>query len=155
MVERAYRAVRAFILERVNPLLPLYEGGGVSMPALEAEDIAFGALDAVRQRGRTLCSVWPESMEDAEDDIDGRDAVLVSARVAFYCRGADYAELAPRASRYASCFKRAVEADWTLSGKAQSARVARAEFQWDCGPAERQAAGCEIEMEITMVAEEE
>lgn len=152
-MERVYQAVKAFLLEAVNPLLPEYEDEGARLPPLTEETIVFGALDPARLPAGTVCAVFPESLEEAAESIDGEGAVRAEATVTFLCSGAPYPELIARACRYALCLRRAVRDDWTLGASAQDAQVKRVNFFPDCGVTEKQASASEAELTIIMTEE--
>lgn len=149
-MERAFSALRRFILSNVNPALPFYEDAETAMPQVSDCDISFGTTDAMKGAGATLCSIWPESLDAGEGDIAGAALLEAQVTVTFFCRGAGYPEILRRACRYAACFRHELRRDWSLGGMASDSEIRSVRFYPDCGAAERQAAACEIEMTIAL-----
>ena len=152
-MERAFDALRRFILREVNAALPLYEDGRASLPLLSERTALFGVVDPLKAAGDTLCAIYPESLEELGGQVSGEGLASVSVTVTFLCRGAPHEELLRRACRYAACFRACVAADGSLGGAARDSSAKRVNFLPDCGVADRQAAASEIEMSITFEEE--
>ena len=153
-MERVFKALKDFILADMNGELALFEDDAASLPPLSERAVVFGAIDPLKMTGDTLCSIYPETIEDDPDMIDGLDRFNAKVSVTFLCRGAKYEELMARACRYARAFKRAAQKDWSLGGRVEDARVEMFEFFPDCGIAEKQATACEISLIVTLEEEE-
>lgn len=149
-MERAYNALKKFILEKVNTRLSFYEDAETALPQVWHEDISFGTADSLKSAGATLCAIWPEALEAAGANIAGEDSLEAEVTVTFFCRGAEYDELLRRACRYAAAFRDALRLDYGLNCLAETAEIVRVRFYPDCGTAERQAAASEIEMTIRL-----
>ena len=148
-MEKPCLALREFVLADVNGALPLYEGGGVAMPRIEEASCRLGVIDPLKVAGDTLCAILPVEYAPDRGYISGAARGSLNCTVAFWCRNAPYEELLARMSRYASCFASCLEGDCSLDGALLSAKIAKIGYDCDCGTAERQAAACEIELQIT------
>ena len=149
-MERAIKALREFILQDVNAALRRWEDAEVSLPPLDELTCRFGVIDALKQAGDTLCAILPEELTCDEGFICGEARQTASCTVAFWCRGARYEELLLRISRYAACLVSCMERNATLGGRVALARAIKVSYDCDCGVAERQAAACEITVEVRL-----
>ena len=141
----ACNALRSFILKDVNAALKRWQ-----LPQVSELACVIGVIDPLKMAGDTLCAVLPESLACDEGYITGDARGTLSCTVAFYCRGAGYAELIFRMGSYAACFLSCLERDPSLGKRVLDARALKVEYDCDCGVAERQAAACSIDIEIRL-----
>ena len=147
-MERVFRALRGFVLNDVNRALPQFEDDEARLPALTEQGVRFGAIDPVKTAGDILCSILPESLEMEDGYIAGGNRATAIVTVAFWCRGARYEELVMRAIRCLECFFACLAYNPSLGGAVRDCEIRRAEFDWDCGAADRQATAALIEISI-------
>lgn len=152
-MERIFQALKAFILHDVNARLPGIEDSAARLPLLAEQAVCFGAVDPLKTAGDTLCAILPESLEMEDGCISGAVRATANVTVAFWCRGAGYKELVMRMARYLEGFVTCLTYNPSLGGAVRDCEIRRAEFDWDCGVADRQATAVLIELSIKIEEE--
>ena len=152
-MERVFQAIKGFVLKDVNAALPRFEDADTRLPPLTEQSVRFGAIDPLKTAGDTLCAVLPQSLDFEDGYVCGERRATAAVTVAFWCRGAKYEELASRMARYLECFAACLALNPSLGGRVRDCAATRAEFDWDCGVADRQATACLIDLSIRIEEE--
>jgi hypothetical protein len=98
---------------------------GLALEDMKAHVV--GDMDALKQNRYPMCFYYP--MEIAIDPLDlEEDEIKMNVYVAFILRGADGDKLVTKALRYSDCLRTLVNADHTLAGACDYARVAKVNY---------------------------
>lgn len=152
-MEQIAESIKNFILTNVNAELPALAEDGVSLPAVEADNIIFGTVDLSRYSGAVLVSILPDLQEPDEDEyIDGLSD-RCEFTITFLFQKATYPILIKRMSRYARAFRlaQAKKPDWNIAAydaKAES-KITTIDFFPDTGAVPQQMTACEISLDVT------
>ena len=146
-MEGLFIAIKDFILNQLNSVLPEYEDTKTTLPVITEKQIVFGTIDPMKYPQDVVVSILPETQETGEGTIS--DEVTESAfTVTFVCKGEKYDTLIKRMCRYATAFKKCVADEYTLDGCCDNSEIGIVKFYSDCGTVEKQMTAAEITLNI-------
>lgn len=147
-MENLFNTIKSFILNDVNSLLPEYESEGVSLPLFTEKTVVFGSIDPLKNNQNSVCSVYPDTKEEKEEQIDGESTEENKITITFICRNASYEILMKRICRYASALKKALTTNYNMDNLIQNIAIGTEKYYPDCGTVEKQATAVEVELTI-------
>lgn len=147
-MEETIDGIRRFILENVNEYLAGLSDDETPMNAIDAKNIASGAVDLSRYDAKVVCAIIPESEIDNDDDI-GVYNTRATFTIAFICKGYPQDVLVRQVCRYSAAFRRAALDDISLAGAVERSEIGERRFFTDAGTVEKQAVAVEIGLTVT------
>lgn len=134
-IEKIAEAVRSFILNSVNDLLPDYEDDDVSLPLFTEKSVVHGAVDVSRLETKALCliTIGQQTEYDGSDEGIAENVYDTEIDVTFVCAKDKYSVLVSRACRYASALKEAMMRSPTFGGSFTGSGFRSLDIDYDAG----------------------
>lgn len=147
-MEEIFNNIKAFLLEKVNPLVAEAAEEGLSMPQFSENFIIFGQVDLSRYQNKIIVSVLPE--EQTEEPVENLDSYQQNSSftITFLCSGDTAEKLVKKMCRYSECFRKAILSDPMMNETCNDSALGDRMFYCDAGAVPGQMTAVEIGLTI-------